>query len=264
MSVWGKVCTAVEKKSGAFHCGKPDGTGWDDGVDQEQALFYLSRDPLLHMNMIDSIRRGDAELLGVLPRGVLLRDRPSEALMMSAADASTAARLLETAPPAELFVAHQPFFIPEARAKYAPTHEMVCRQAVYQGVTPLPERPGFELRTLDETFLPFLMEHYTHADDEAYLLDRLRVGVMVGAFDRGRLMGFIGMHAERSIGFLEVLPAYRRRGVAYALETHMVNVVLAEGRVPFAQIVVGNEASLALHRKLGFAISEAALCWLIR
>ncbi|MFQ7452543.1 MAG: GNAT family N-acetyltransferase [Flavonifractor plautii] len=36
---------------------------------------------------------------------------------------------------------------------------------------------------------------------------------MLGAFVDGTLAGFAGFHGEGSIGLLEVLPAYRRRGL---------------------------------------------------
>ncbi|MBE6831787.1 MAG: tRNA (guanosine(37)-N1)-methyltransferase TrmD, partial [Ruminococcaceae bacterium] len=52
------------------------------------------------------------------------------------------------------------------------------------------------------------------------------------------------------------------QGIAVVLETFLANRFLAEGRVPFAQIIAGNTASLKLQQKLGFTVSEQAICWL--
>lgn len=48
-------------------------------------------------------------------------------------------------------------------------------------------------------------------------MGRLRAGVMLGAFLRDRPAGFIGLHEEGSMGMPEVLPEFRRMGVARAL-----------------------------------------------
>ena len=55
-------------------------------------------------------------------------------------------------------------------------------------------------------------------DDEGYVTERLRAGVMIGAFVDGRLAGFAGIHSEGSMGMLEVFEPFRRQGIGYALE----------------------------------------------
>lgn len=55
---------------------------------------------------------------------------------------------------------------------------------------------------------------------------------MTGAFLDGVLAGFIGIHEEGSIGMLEVLPAYRRRSLGYALEAGAIRPRTEGGRYP--------------------------------
>lgn len=235
-----------------------------DKLPEKQAADYLSADPLLHMDMLESIRNGTARLLAVSERGVLLFNTACEAVMMSAQDETEAERMLTLIPSAPMFVAHQNFYISRVRSRFPFQESMTCVQAAYTQKHPLPEAPcGAEIRPLDERFLPFLEEHYAHASDEGYLLGRLRAGVMFGAFLRDRPAGFIGLHEEGSMGMLEVLPEFRRMGIAQALETFLANRLLSEGKMPFAQIVEGNSASLQLHKKLRFSMSESTLCWLM-
>lgn len=234
-------------------------------MEEEKATAYLSKEPLLHMDMLECIRRGEAELLEVSDSGVLLRNEACGAVMMSAETEETADRMLAGLGKEALFVGHQEFYIGKARRRFGSQEKRPCRQAVYLSRERLPERPGdVDIRPLGEEYLPFLMEHYSHADGADYMRERLSSGAVFGAFAGGVPAGFIGIHGEGSMGMLEVLPQYRRRGIAAALGTFLINRMLAEGRVPFSQIILGNEPSMALHRKFGFSISSGTVCWLIR
>lgn len=108
-----------------------------------------------------------------------------------------------------------------------------------------------------------ILENYHSFTDPEYIHKRIAAGVMHGAFQKGELLGFIGMHSEGSVGMLEVLPQHRRKGAATALMAFMTNFCLERGWVPFSQIFHGNEASLALHRRLGWALSQRPLYWVM-
>lgn len=108
-----------------------------------------------------------------------------------------------------------------------------------------------------------MVEHYHAFSDPDYIRRRLAAGVMHGAFQNGELAGFIGMHAEGSVGMLEVFPPYRRRGIAAGLMAFQANWVLGRGWVPFSQIWEGNEASFALHRRLGWSLCPSPMYWVM-
>lgn len=231
----------------------------------DQAEEYLTKDPVLHAGMLCCIRRGSARILAASGSGVLLYDEGSGTHMLSAESEAEARRLLKGLENTELLVAHQEFCTAAAEKKFGLHDRMPVCNAVYLQREPLPECGGpAEIRPLDESFLPFVREHYRTVDDDAYLLKRLRAGVMFGAFVEGEPAGFIGMHEEGSMGMLEVLPHFRRRGIAQMLETYQTNRLLQAGMVPYAQIKAGNAVSVALHRKLGFYMSDYSICWLTR
>lgn len=233
------------------------------GKKMDQAFDYLNRDPLHHVDMLECLRRGSAGLLEASAGGVLLLDSDSGAYMLSARSEADARRMIARVDRAELFVLHQEFGRAAAEEKFSLHGRLVVRNAAYLRGTPLPPAASpARIRRMDESFLPFLREHYALIPDEAYLLGRVRAGVMFGAFVGGEPAGFVGMHEEGSIGMLEVLPAFRRRGIARALESFLVNRLLGQGRVPYGQIEPGNLASWELNRRLGFTFSESAVCWL--
>lgn len=123
-------------------------------------------------------------------------------------------------------------------------------------------RAGVELRILDESHTDLVFEHYHMAPGRDYVAERLAAGAMTGAFLDGVLAGFIGIHEEGSIGMLEVLPAYRRRSLGYALEAGAIRRALKEGAIPYCQVIEGNTASMELQKKLGLEFSAGFVYWL--
>ena len=95
--------------------------------------------------------------------------------------------------------------------------------------------------------------------------EAVRRGVL-GAFPTGsnQPAGFVGFHEEGSIGMLEVLPAWRRRGLGELLLRAAVNRALERGALPFAQVIEDNAPSLALQQKAGLTLSGTRMFWLMR
>lgn len=142
---------------------------------------------------------------------------------------------------------------------------MDCYQCLYERTDPvsyvLPK--GAVIRQLDMRHLDFVHTHYHTVDDIGYIRERIEAG-MFGVFYGEILVGFIGTHDERSIGMLEILPDYRKRGLAFALEAHMINHLMQHDRRAFCQVSVDNTPSIALQKKLGMTISESVISWMER
>ena len=139
--------------------------------------------------------------------------------------------------------------------------QMPCTQAVYLKEMP-PKLPRCDIRPLCEEHLPLVAAHYhPESDNTEYLRERIASGRMWGLFEKDRLAGFIGMHTEGSMGFLEVLPEYRRHGYGYALEGYLIALHLERGWTPFCHVVEGNDSSLALQKKLGMTFAPQPAIW---
>ena len=82
------------------------------------------------------------------------------------------------------------------------------------------------------------------------------------AFFENEFVGFIGEHPEGSMGLLHIFPNHRRRGYAEELESFLINEYLQQGRIPYGHVVVGNEPSMSLQKKLGFEVAEEKLYWM--
>ena len=228
----------------------------------EQALAYLGRDPLFYMDMLEPLRRGTAELLYAEEDGVLLCESGG-IHMMSAAGPAAAERCFALLSRCAMLVGHELWYKAEAVRRFGLHEEQICYQAAWLAPEPPAAAPfGGELRLLGEEMAQWVYDHYSHPfGGVAYMQGALRRG-MLGAFVDGACAGFAGFHEEGSIGMLEVLPAYRRRGVGEALLRGAVRLALERGQYAFGQVLIDNAPSLALQQKVGMSVSDEILYWL--
>ena len=118
----------------------------------------------------------------------------------------------------------------------------------------------YELRVLhQEDFADLYLPQWSNALCEK----RKELDVLaVGAYDGGRLIGLAGCSADcdsmRQIG-IDVLPGYRRQGVASALTTHLAAEILADGKVPFYCAAWSNMRSVRNAVRSGFTPAWAEL-----
>jgi tRNA (guanine37-N1)-methyltransferase len=220
---------------------------------------FLENKPLLHAMMTQSIRRGNADVLFDRPDGVMIYDRKAKSHMLAAGTEAAAREMVEGIKNPSLIVAHDPMCRKLVAARFSFPETLAVVQAVY--LKKDIDVPKADIRPLDLSHHAFVRAHYESVDDDGYVAERLREGGMYGVYWNGELAGFMGTHAEGSLGLLEILPEYRRRGLGEALERYVTQIHLARGWTPFSQIEQDNMASQALHRKLGFEISDECLYW---
>jgi len=141
-------------------------------------------------------------------------------------------------------------------------HVRRCHQVVFTRAPQCRTVEGLAIEPLDERHIDFVCGHYAMALERDYLLERLSSGSVFGAYYQGDPAGFIGRHSEGSIGMLEVLPQYKRRGIGTALACFMIRRVLSLGETPYAHIFVGNEASLQMIRRIpGAVLLDECVAW---
>jgi GNAT superfamily N-acetyltransferase len=92
----------------------------------------------------------------------------------------------------------------------------------------------YELRVLEKTDFEDL---YQPEWSNALCSDRKQLDVLaVGAYDGNKLIGLAGCSADADemwqIG-VDVLPGYRRKGIASSLTSRLATEILVRGKVPF-------------------------------
>ena len=132
----------------------------------------------------------------------------------------------------------------------------ICFMAEYYlpDVNRIPELlPDFEVRILENADFE---ELYLPEWGNALCKDRKQLDVLgAGAYDGGTLVGLAGCSADCDdmwqIG-VDVLPEYRRRGIASALTSRLAREIFARGKVPFYCSAWSNIRSVRNAVKSGF------------
>lgn len=141
-------------------------------------------------------------------------------------------------------------------SRLEPLGQTVCFMAEYylpevNRLTTLP--CPYELRVLEQAAFA---ELYLPEWSNALCRDRKHLDVLgVGAYDGGRLVGLAGCSADAEkmwqIG-VDVLPEYRRRGIASALTARLALESLERGKIPFYCSAWSNLRSVRNAIKSGF------------
>lgn len=230
---------------------------------REKAFAFCGRDPVYYQNFCAVLDRPGTQVLWAGADGLLVHEKESGA-WMAAAETDQAAREVAGNIPdgADLFTVQGEALLPVLRGRFSLTGMQRCVQAVYPSHTAPPSLYRTAIRPVRLEEADFVARHYHAMDDADYVFRRIEQGRMLGVEIGGTLAGFIGWHEEGAIGLLEVLPAYRRRGLAYELEAAAIAESLRRGEIPFAHIVTDNRASLALQKKLGMIWRERDFYWL--
>ena len=230
-----------------------------------QSVF--DRDPVLYLDMTEPVRRGTGQVLYAAPEGAVVAvsncDDDGIIYTLFAQNEAMADLQCRQIPGKPEFVAtHEALSFPVVQRHFGYRSMTPCWQVGYldQAPLPLPNNSPFQVRPLTPAQLPLVAAHY-HLTGPGYLAQRVACGAMYGAFDGEDLAGFIGLHPEGTVGLLEVLPQYRRRGVATLLQSYLTDLELSRGHVPYGQVFDGNTPSLALQRSLGYQCSAGPMYW---
>lgn len=233
----------------------------------EKVLNLLYSNYLLNVDMIQCIKKQKYRIIKLNDKGVLISSKDNLIAMLSVIDINIIEEFINEIPKeAKIIVAHQKFYISYLKEKFNVVDEMVCYQSVYMKDKPfIIENNEIEIMTLDETYSEYVYNNYSSKDtaDVDYIKNRIKTNTMLGAFIDKKLVGFIGTHEEGSIGILEVLPQYRKKGIGGMLQKYATNLALAQDRIPYGQVKINNENSIKLQKKLGFEISNDTVNWLI-
>ncbi len=242
------------------------------------AYNRLAKNKLLHMDMLELIKRGNAVLLYDGVAGTLLKDKVSGLYTLTVQDKESGIKILNQVfgePKTEteiasgmpvsdkktvdLFVVHQEYMTDVIAERFGLEMWSGCFQYVYTKKESLPKIDA-DIRRLDASYLDVVYAHYDLTDRDD-ILRKLNNGKMYGIFVEDKLAGFAGEHEEGSMGMLEIFPEYRGQGLATALETDLINRTLHRGDTPYCQIREDNNESIRLQEKLGLYPAKEKIWW---
>lgn len=224
---------------------------------KQEIIKRLAKKKRQNIHMMELLHRGLGEV--VYDKGMDILLKFENLYMIHAVDESGARELLGKVPEGAMVITTQEFVRDLLEKEFGKTGFCKCSQAVCTRKEAFPVRYK-NIRQLDITYLDYIMENYSSSEE--HMKERLNAGVMYGAFEEDRIIGFIGMHSEGSMGMLFVEEEYRKKGIGASLESHLINVQISNGFTPYCHIIEGNEKSLALQEKLGLYLADTPLWWI--
>lgn len=237
-------------------------------MNNKEIIEFLKKDFLLNVDILDCIKGNNHKIIAINENGVLIEHKYSKVIMISANKLESAKELIDKIPDStELVVGHQDLYYDYLKEKFMPLNEMECCQAVYTERKELPIIScAATIKLLSDEYTNEVFNQYNSnfTTKVEYIRQRIESETMFGAFIDNKLVGFVGTHEEGSIGLLDVIPQYRKLGIATVLQTYATNLALTQNRIPYGQVVTGNEASIKLQEKLGFKISKEKIYWFTR
>lgn len=226
----------------------------------EKAMKYLSKDHLSNIDMLEPLRRGSVDIIYAGDDGVVIYERNSQACMITMQELEKCKSIIDCER-YHSFAVHQENISAWIQTKVNFPHCFKAYQAVYEKKQITVDFSD-DIRVLTHDYIEQIFNNYDTMSDRNYIETLIDKTQLWGIFDQDALAGFIGEHLEGSMGLLEVLPEYRRRGYGYKLQSYLINHILQRGQVPFCQVVTDNVKSLALQQKLGMNISRDITIWL--
>ena len=239
----------------------------------QQCQEILWKKKLLHMDMIEVIDRGTAELVYADGENICIHDKVSDTYFHTADSMEEGRKMIscvkeQTGDRIGQLVLHQDFMVEPAKEEFDLYLSVACYQAVYTRREKLPVsklyagEENLTIRPLTLAYMDQVLEHYKLVSDPDYIRQVIVSGSLFGAFLEEKLVGFVGWHKEGSMGMLEVFPEYQRRKLGKTLETYIVNLTLERGHTPYGQVVVGNERSMRLQEGMGMCFAKGLVYWM--
>ena len=137
-------------------------------------------------------------------------------------------------------------------------HKIECKLSTHRYYLP-PEKqldpPDVESRRLDASLAGYIYEKSAYKDftSELYIRDRLEMDVSAGVWIDNELVGWGLTHDDTSLGFLNVLPEFRGKGLGESVLRTLIIEKRIRGGDVFVNIEPHNHQSINLIKKLGFS-----------
>jgi len=233
---------------------------------EQRAYSYLGRNPILYMDMVEALRRGDGIVSAVRTDGVLVHVRKSGAYLLAAGSVEAAEALGSLVQQATQVSVHDRGNAELLRDKLG-LEVMECRAAAYIDPTH-PGGRGFDLRQvnpLGPEQEDAVLDSFPGEFERDEIRERLWAGALHGVIQRGDLQGMVGIYPEGGIGMLAVrqdLGEQEAVPMLGGLVAYITGWCLEKDFAPFAHIPVEDEGMLALYEQTGYTVCEQNVYWL--
>ncbi len=239
---------------------------YDIPVDNDMFMKFFKQNEALYADMIYAYTQCGAKLLYGERDGVLLYNTKNDQYLATAQSEQAAQEIVQLVPKGyDSFVAHDVIFEKYMGKLLSYTHSLESYNHVYKKRQLFVLKASeIQIKKLDGTYKETIKKHYTLAQSfsDAYFDGCFQRGFL-GAFEKEKLVGFIGMHENGAMGMLEVFDGYKGRKIGTLLQCSYVNYLMSKKYKPiiFSQVNAKNDISLRLQEKTYFEKASQKCLW---
>lgn len=220
-----------------------------------KARKILEKDRIRNCNVLNFIEDYGAENLFIEGNSVMVKGRSDHLWTYISSESEEELKILmqNLTPEDQHFAIIEDWMMPILFHNRRIIWTLSCMKLYFPDDRELPENEIriSELSPLDSQLI-YQSSNYQEFTSVEYILERMKKGIGLGIYEKEKPVAWILTHDDGAMGFLHVMPDYRRNGYAYQLTVAMIRRLREEGKVPFVHIEEENEKSMNLSLNAGF------------
>jgi 8-oxo-dGTP diphosphatase len=219
-------------------------------------IAWLQQDEIKNMNMLYFMENNLVHHLERIGNSVILRGESDQRwVYISSPNEQELHAVVSTLTKDDrCFAVIEDWMLPPLTADKTLVWQLSTMKLVLPAHVTFPQISHAHIAPLSVNDAEYLYEHslYQGVVSPAYIRDRIQQGVSAGIHKDGQLVAWAMTHDDSAIGFLHVIEAYRRQGLAHELTVYLIHQLRQQGKIPFVHIEETNLKSIRLAMKLGF------------
>lgn len=227
-------------------------------MEKEKLVEYLEGDNIKNINLINFIKNYPIHQVKQKGDSILVKGRSDQEWVYINGENEVDLEILydDARNEEKYFVIQDDFMLKLIKSKSEIDWVLTCRKLYFPNEMILPDYEC-DIQELKPEEAEYIYQHYEYRQFTSvdYICDRIKNGTGIGIYDGNKLVAFVITQDDGAIGFLTVLPEYRRRGYAYLLTLEMIKRLREKKELPFVHIEEENNKSMGLAMKSGFVRS---------
>lgn len=229
-----------------------------------ELLKELKKEYLKNINMVNFLRNYGINRLERYGKSILIRgESDKQWIYFSSSSESEFTYLLSLLEPDDkYFAALEDWMVDIILQNRKAIWKLSCMRLFFPRELQVRE-PKHLLKPLTLRDVDYIYENSSTKKyiDYDYIRERVKNGISLGLFDRGGLIAWVLTHDDGAIGFLNVLPEYRRMGYGSDVTAGIIKTLREKNRIPFVHVEEDNIKSMNLALKLGF-VKDRMVHWM--
>lgn len=230
---------------------------------KNEILDFLKKNPISNINIINFIENYPIHYIEKIGDSVLVKGTSDQNWIYissnSEADLKKIKDSLDTND--KSFAAIEEWMIPILTKGEEIKWQLATTKLILFNEVPIgePKSHVLELTTDDAEFI-YENSDYKQVISTEYIIERITNGINSCVRHMGTPIAWGITQDDGALGFLHVLPEFRKMGYALDITLDLIKKVRAENKIPFVHIREDNEKSMGLATSVGFK-KDKVISW---